>query len=173
MSVQERPTSPLPLKTEVKPRPEIPPKPQASSPTPGDRRSSGKVKRIVNKFSKQESIEAKEEPANVATELLPNKKFKRPPTIKPKPGRNGLQRQVAAEQAPPLPMKRSRILQKQKDSVGGEDGDSISVEGGRSGTVEELLREKQVSCVKKICFSQHVEDKSLRIYEYLTHTCLI
>ncbi|XP_028284941.1 rho guanine nucleotide exchange factor 15 isoform X2 [Parambassis ranga] len=132
MSVQERPTSPLPLKTEVKPRPEIPPKPQASSPPPGDRRSSGKVKRIVNKFSKQESVEAKEQPANVATELLPNKKFKRPPTIKPKPGRNGIQRQVAAEQAPPLPMKRSRILQKQKDNVGGEDGDGISVEGGRS-----------------------------------------
>ncbi|XP_039997391.1 rho guanine nucleotide exchange factor 15 [Xiphias gladius] len=144
MSVQEasqRPTLPLPLKPEAKQRPEIPPKPstQTSSPPLGDRGSStsasgGKVKRIVNKFSKQESEpnEPGEQPTNGTSDLTPSKRFKRPPTIKPKPGRTSLQLQIRGEQAPPLPLKRSRILQKQKESVGGEEVDSISVEGGRS-----------------------------------------
>lgn len=148
MSVQEasqRPTLPLPLKPEAKQRPEIPPKPstQTSSPPLGDRGSStsasgGKVKRIVNKFSKQESEpnEPGEQPTNGTSDLTPSKRFKRPPTIKPKPGRTSLQLQIRGEQAPPLPLKRSRILQKQKESVGGEEVDSISVEGGRSGTVD-------------------------------------
>lgn len=137
MSVQERPTSPLPLKPEAKPRPEIPPKPQQGSPPLGDRgtssrRSGGKVKRIVSKFSKQDSNERVEQPTNGTAELTPSKRFKRPPTIKPKPGRASLQLLVGGEQAPPLPMKRSRILKKQKETEGGEEGDSISVEGGRS-----------------------------------------
>ncbi|XP_008281051.1 rho guanine nucleotide exchange factor 15 [Stegastes partitus] len=137
MSIQERPTSPLPLKPEAKPRPEIPPKPQPGSPPLGDRGSSsrlsgGKVKRIVNKFSKQESSELAEQPTNGTTEFTPSKRFKRPPTVKPKPGRASLQLLTGAEQAPPLPMKRSRVLKKQKTNEGGEEGDNISVEGGRS-----------------------------------------
>ncbi|XP_042256620.1 rho guanine nucleotide exchange factor 15 [Thunnus maccoyii] len=139
MSVQEvspPPTSPLPLKPETKPRPEIPPKPstQTSSPPLGDRGSSGKVKRIVNKFSKQESAsnEANEHPTNGSAELKTSKRFKRPPTIKPKPGRASLQLQIGREQAPPLPAKRSRVPQKQKESLGGEEGDGIGVEGRRS-----------------------------------------
>ncbi|XP_071316139.1 ephexin-1 [Trachinotus anak] len=144
MSVQEasqQPTSPPSLKPETKQRPEIPPKPptQTSSPPLGDRGSStrvsgGKVKRIVSKFSKQDpaSNEPEAQPTNGTSKLKPNKRFKRPPTVKPKPGRSSLQLQMQAEQAPPLPLKRSRLLQKQKRSVGGEEGDSISVEGGRS-----------------------------------------
>uniref|UniRef100_A0A3Q1EL75 Rho guanine nucleotide exchange factor 15b n=1 Tax=Acanthochromis polyacanthus TaxID=80966 RepID=A0A3Q1EL75_9TELE len=137
MSVQERPTSPLPLKPEAKPRPEIPPKPQPGSPPLGDRgsssrRSGGKVKRIVNKFSKQDSSEPVEQPSNGTAELTPSKRFRRPPTIKPKPGRANLQLLLGGEKAPPLPMKRSRILKKQKETEGGEEGDNISVEGDRS-----------------------------------------
>uniref|UniRef100_A0A3Q0SLK6 Rho guanine nucleotide exchange factor 15b n=1 Tax=Amphilophus citrinellus TaxID=61819 RepID=A0A3Q0SLK6_AMPCI len=69
MSVQEPPMSTLPIKPEAKPKPEIPPKPQPSSPPLGERgsnirRSGGKVKRIVNKFSKQESNEKAEPAAN-------------------------------------------------------------------------------------------------------------
>nr|XP_046237618.1 ephexin-1 [Scatophagus argus] len=138
MSVQEasqQDTAPLPLKPEAKPRPELPPKPspQTSSPPLGDRGSGGslsegKVKRIVNKFSKQEHVpnESGEQPTNGTTEVKPIKRFKRPPTIKPKPGRASLQLQMGGQQAPPLPLKRSR---KPKES---EEGDSISVEGGRS-----------------------------------------
>ncbi|XP_060922452.1 rho guanine nucleotide exchange factor 15 [Limanda limanda] len=141
MSVQEVTRSqmlPPVLKPEAKQRPEIPPKPstQTGSPPLGDRGdgtsiSSGKVKRIVHKFSRQdsESEEAEERP-NGTSELTTKKRFKRPPTIKPKPGRSSLQLQIKEEQAPPLPMKRSRILQKQTKSVGGDEG--VGVEGGRS-----------------------------------------
>lgn len=96
------------------------------------RSSGGKVKRIVSKFSKQDSNEPAEQPTNGTAELTPSKRSKRPPTIKPKPGRASLQLPVGGEQVPPLPMKRSRILKKQKETEGGEDGDNISVEGGRS-----------------------------------------
>uniref|UniRef100_A0A3Q4M5S2 Rho guanine nucleotide exchange factor 15b n=1 Tax=Neolamprologus brichardi TaxID=32507 RepID=A0A3Q4M5S2_NEOBR len=73
MSVQEPPTSTSPFKPEAKPRPEIPPKPQCSSPPllerdSNVRRSGGKVKRIVNQFSKQESTE-RLEPATNGTEV--------------------------------------------------------------------------------------------------------
>ncbi|KAM9335568.1 uncharacterized protein arhgef15b [Symphorus nematophorus] len=141
MSVQEasqQATAPLPVKPEAKPRPEIPPKPstQPSPPPLGDRGSSaslseGNVKRIVNKFSKQESLpnEPGEQATNGTAEVTPIKRSRRPPTIKPKPGRAILQLQTGGEQAPPLPAKRSR---KPKESERREEGDSISVEGGRS-----------------------------------------
>ncbi|CAK6952873.1 rho guanine nucleotide exchange factor 15 [Scomber scombrus] len=144
MSVHEaalRPTSPLPLKPEAKTRPEIPPKPstQSSSLPLGDENgdeslAAGKVKRIVNKFSKKEVApsEANELPANGSAKFKPSKPFKRAPTIKPKPSRASLPLQLGREQAPPLPAKRSRNPQKQKESVGGEEGDGISVEGRRS-----------------------------------------
>ncbi|XP_035531733.1 rho guanine nucleotide exchange factor 15 [Morone saxatilis] len=141
MSVPEasqRSTSPSPLKPEAKLRPEIPPKPspQASSPPSGDgggstSLSEGKVKRIVNKFSKQESAanEPVEQLTNGTAEVTLSKRFKRPPTVKPKPGRASLPLQIGGEQAPPLPKKRTR---KPKESERVEEGDSISVEGGRS-----------------------------------------
>ncbi|TMS02039.1 Rho guanine nucleotide exchange factor 15 [Larimichthys crocea] len=140
MSVQEAPqraTSPLPLKPEAKPRPEIPPKPSAQSNSPPLAHSSsntslseGKVKRIVNQFSKQESEQSEpgEQLTNGTAEVKPLKRFKRPPTVKPKPGRASLPLKLGREQAPPLPAKRSR---KPKER-GGEEGDSVSVEGGRS-----------------------------------------
>lgn len=88
----------------------------------------------MNKFSKQDSVHKDNgvQPTN-GTEVTPSKRFKRPPTIKPKPCRSSLQLQTGAEQAPPLPVKRSR---KPKDTEQGEEADSISVEGGRSGTAE-------------------------------------
>lgn len=164
MSVQEasqRPTSPLPLKPEAKPRPEIPPKPspQTSSPPLGDRGSStslseGKVKRIVNKFSNKECAPSDpvEQPTNGTAEFTASKRLKRPPTIKPKPGRASLQLQTGREQAPPLPLKR-RTLQKKKESEGGDGGDSISVEGGRSGTVVLILGfGRGLSCLDLLLF---------------------
>ncbi|XP_078131943.1 rho guanine nucleotide exchange factor 19 [Sander vitreus] len=141
MSVQEaseQPTSPKPLKPEPKPRLEIPPKPtpQTSCPPLGDRGistrlSGGKVKRIVNKFSIKDLNEPEEQPTNGTAKLRSIKRFKRPPTVKPKPGRASLQLQISGEKAPPLPVKRSRTLQKQ-ESGGAEEWDTISVEGGRS-----------------------------------------
>ncbi|KAG7243418.1 hypothetical protein INR49_011875 [Caranx melampygus] len=140
MSVQEtphQPESPLHCKPEPKPRPEIPPKPttQASSPPLGDRgSSSGKVKRIVSKFSNQGSVSKRPEarPTNGTTGHKSHSRFKRAPTIKPKPNRSSLQLQIGTEQAPPLPMKRSRLLHKQKEILGGDEGGGVSVEGGRS-----------------------------------------
>lgn len=74
-----------------------------------------------------------EQHTNGSAEPLKHQRFKRPPTIKPKPGRASLQLQIRGEQAPPLPMKRSRILQRQ--SHGSEEGDGVTAEGGQSGTV--------------------------------------
>ncbi|XP_068443952.1 ephexin-1 [Clinocottus analis] len=141
MSVQgasQRPASPLPLKPEAKPRPEIPPKPspQASSPPSPDRGSSGasvsggKVKSIVNKFSKQDSSEVAERATNGTAEVTTSlKRFKRPPTVKPKPRRTSLPPQI--EKAPPLPLKKSRIAREGRGRKGDEE-DGVSVEGGRS-----------------------------------------
>lgn len=141
MSVQEtlpRPQSPLHFKPEPKPRPEIPPKPstQATSPPPGER-GSGKVKRIVSKFSNQGSVSKRPEArrTNGTAGHKSHSQFKRAPTVKPKPGRSSLQLQIGTEQAPPLPMKRSRLLHKQKEITAGDDRDGVGVEGGRSGTV--------------------------------------
>lgn len=88
----------------------------------------------MDKFTKQKSVpnELEEHPTNGTAELTQSKQFKRPPTIKPKPCRTSLPLQTGREQAPPLPVKRTRTLQKQKGIVGGEEGDGISVEGGRS-----------------------------------------
>ena len=95
----------------------------------------GKVKNLVNSFSK--SSEVQKQPANGAAELKMGKRFKRPPTIKPKPHRTSLPPQIKLEQAPPLPMKRTRALKKQKSSRG-EDGDSV--EGDRSGEPTTVLQ---------------------------------
>ncbi|KAM9424595.1 uncharacterized protein arhgef15b [Pholidichthys leucotaenia] len=124
--------SEYPFKSEVKTRPEVPPKPE---PTPlGDSSgfSSGKVKRIVNKFSKQESKELCEQTTNGTAQFTQSRKFKRPPTIKPKPRRSSLPLQVGAEQAPPLPMKRSRFLRKLRKSFVGDDEDTANKDEGRT-----------------------------------------
>lgn len=161
MSVEEasqRATSPVPVKPEAKPRPEIPPKPspECSAPSePGSIKSfsEGKVKRIVNKFSKQESVhkDSGDQPTN-GTEVTPSKRFKRPPTVKPKPRRSSLQLQIGAEQAPPLPVKRSR---KPKDNEQGEEADSVSVEGGRSGTAEltQVLLNGESYCIFQLALA--------------------
>ncbi|KAK5875858.1 hypothetical protein CesoFtcFv8_026896 [Champsocephalus esox] len=140
MSVQDtsrRAATPPPLKPEAKPRPHIPPKPspQCTSPPLGERgsflrRSGGKVKSIVSKFSKNDLTEAEEQPTNGAAEPKAVKRFKRPPTVKPKPNRASLQLQLGGEKAPPLPVKRSRTLKRQNEIEG--EADSIRVEGGRS-----------------------------------------
>ncbi|KAG7497967.1 rho guanine nucleotide exchange factor 15-like [Solea senegalensis] len=141
MSVQDASqTSTLPssLKSEAKPKPELLPKPatQASSPPLGDRGSctgvsGGKVKRIVHKFSKHEPV-SEQQPTNGTSEPKPIRTVRRPPSTKPKPGRPSLQHQVKEEQAPPLPMKRSRFLKKQIESEEGDEGDGVTMEGSRS-----------------------------------------
>ncbi|KAM9717684.1 rho guanine nucleotide exchange factor 15 isoform 1-T2 [Menidia menidia] len=121
MSVQESLGSP----TAVRPRPEIPPKPAAPSDPDGGGRPGapgGKVKNIVNKFSK---------PANGSGEPGLGRRSQRPPTIKPKPRRTSLPLQMGAERAPPLPRKRTRGLRKQS-SVGGEEGEGVCAEEDRS-----------------------------------------
>lgn len=144
MSVQEasqQPTLPLSLKLEAKPRPEIPPKPSTQTCSPSEdggsskNLSSGKVKRIVNKFSKCDSA-SEEQPTNGTAELAQCKNFKSPPPVKPKPSRTSQQLHIEVEQAPPLPVKRRGTLKKQKQCVQREEVDSISVAGGRSGTVD-------------------------------------
>lgn len=141
MSVQdasEGPSLPSCLKPEARARPRILPKPtatQSSSPPPGESSNTtdfttGKVKRIVNKFSKHE-----EPPTNGTTKIKPIRRSGRPPTIKPKPQSTGAKAPVSSAHAPPLPMKRSRLLQKQKELSGEEEGAGVSVEISRSGKV--------------------------------------
>lgn len=139
MSAQEEP-----LKPQAKPRPEIPPKPSPQpgpSPPTGDAVtaqsvSGGKVKSIVSKFSRQDSVsnESEDGAVNGSPEAAKIKRLKRPPTIKPKPksGRASLPMRTGGEQAPPLPMKRS---QKPKVVVPTDGGNDTDVEGSRSGRV--------------------------------------
>lgn len=132
------------LKPQAKPKPEIPPKPSAqpeASPPAGDAvaahsLSGGKVKSIVSKFSRQDSVsnESEDGAVNGSPEATEIKRLKRPPTIKPKPksGRASLPMRTGGEQAPPLPMKRSR---KPKVVVAADGGNDADVEGSRSGRV--------------------------------------
>lgn len=147
MSIQEGPQrapSPVLIKPESKPRPEVPPKPslQSSTSPPPDHcdgvtaPSEGKVKSIVSKFSRQEQSERTEQPADELVEVISSKRFKRPPVVKPKPRRASLPMQLEGQQAPPLPMKRSRRLKVLVE-------DAVSVECGRSGepafTIQHLV----------------------------------
>ncbi|KAJ8416657.1 hypothetical protein AAFF_G00325350 [Aldrovandia affinis] len=91
-------------------------------------KSLGKVKRIVHKFTEQESM------AGGVTE---GREPKRAPTVRPKPQR---MLQMGGEKAPPLPLKMSRRGKKEEkkdDEVpGGGESVTVSVsvreEGGRS-----------------------------------------
>lgn len=141
MSVQE---ASLPFKPQAKPRPDVAPKqyPAESSSPPLEGNtgstpdlSTGKVKSIVNKFSLQNSVsnDPEDRATNGAAKV---KRFKRPPTVKPKPGRARLPSQIGGEQAPPLPIKRS---QKLKDGEQVDESNGISAEeGGRSGISDSL-----------------------------------
>ncbi|KAM4714675.1 uncharacterized protein arhgef15b [Anableps anableps] len=170
MSVQERPTSPL--KPEVKPKPEIPPRSiHSNSPSPvGGGCSSGtmhgKVKKIAKRFTKQDSSEVGEQLVNGAAELSPSKQVKKPPETKPKPENIVPQPQVRTEQAPPLPKKRSRFLNKQKESIGEEsegmnmdrrrsapDGKEVEAEGtgAAEANTEDPLYSPLSCCYNKTC----------------------
>ncbi|XP_019713837.1 rho guanine nucleotide exchange factor 15 [Hippocampus comes] len=122
MSAQEAAQPPAQL-AEVKPKPDIPPKPMeraSSLPLEEDDRpaspSGVNVKRIVNKFSKHRVVPAK------ATQ----RQMKRQPVIKPKPSTG----RSTPLHPPPLPKKRTRLPQGK--STESEDGDGICAEGGRS-----------------------------------------
>lgn len=84
------------------------------------------MKSIVSKFSRQEQSERAEQPGDELVEVISSKHFKRPPVVKPKPRRASFPMQLEGQQAPPLPMKRSR-----RPKVLLED--AVSVECGRSG----------------------------------------
>ncbi|XP_028330867.1 rho guanine nucleotide exchange factor 15 isoform X2 [Gouania willdenowi] len=134
MSEQERPKSPSTLKHDAKLKPEIPRKPNPGIPpqTDGGKNSSlpgGKVQSIISKFSRKESSETVEEQA-INGNGEPERS-KRPPMTKPKPDRASVQIHIGKEQAPPLPLKRSRFLKKQR-SLGAHDGHSIDLEFRRS-----------------------------------------
>uniref|UniRef100_A0AAZ3QDY2 Rho guanine nucleotide exchange factor 15 n=1 Tax=Oncorhynchus tshawytscha TaxID=74940 RepID=A0AAZ3QDY2_ONCTS len=139
-----RPTSPLPPRPEAKPRPPISRKPPPSNGSPstpsqlGERGSTGsnsrgKVKSIVSKFSHPETTPTTRgyaTPTANGTTVNPPLRTRGPrraPTVKPKPSRASIQQSASPDQAPPLPMKRSRILRQQsdqanRDTPGGEEG---------------------------------------------------
>ncbi|XP_036813866.1 rho guanine nucleotide exchange factor 15 [Oncorhynchus mykiss] len=139
-----RPTSPLPSRPEAKPRPPISRKPPPSNGSPstpsqlGERGSTGsnsrgKVKSIVSKFSHPETTPTTRgyaTPTANGTTVNPPLRTRGPrraPTVKPKPSRASIQQSASPDQAPPLPMKRSRILRQQsnqakRDTPGGEEG---------------------------------------------------
>ncbi|XP_056156288.1 rho guanine nucleotide exchange factor 15 isoform X2 [Lampris incognitus] len=141
-----RPTSPPPPKPEARSKPCIPVKPslQSDSTSLGDRgdkarTSGGKVKKIVNRFSQQETAQTAEEekPANGTSEPAPVKSIKRAPTVKPKPAHVSLPIQKGGGQAPPLPLKKGYILRRHsnraaRETPAEEEGNGIVVEGGRS-----------------------------------------
>ncbi|XP_038851700.1 rho guanine nucleotide exchange factor 15 [Salvelinus namaycush] len=144
-----RPTSPLPPRLEAKPRPPISRKPPPSNGSPstpsqlGERGSTGsnsrgKVKSIVSKFSHPETTPTTRgyaTPTANGTTINPPLRTRGPrraPTVKPKPSRASIQQSASPDQAPPLPMKRSRILRQQsdqakRDTPGGEEGTGIPV----------------------------------------------
>ncbi|XP_077401431.1 rho guanine nucleotide exchange factor 15 [Vanacampus margaritifer] len=122
MSAQEA-AQPRAQLAEVKPRPDLPPKPMeraSSLPLEEDDRSASpsgvNVKRMVNQFSKHRVA-----PAKVTQKQL----IKRQPVLNPMPSPGS-----SLLQPPPLPKKRTRLPQLK--STESEDGDSFCAEGGRS-----------------------------------------
>ncbi|XP_014885156.1 rho guanine nucleotide exchange factor 15 [Poecilia latipinna] len=163
MSVQERSASPL--KPEVKPKPEIPPRLlHRTSPSPeGGGSTQGKVKKIAKRFSMQDSSEAAgEQLTNGAAELSPSTQVKKPPETRPKPDSNAPQ----PEAPPPLPKKRSRFPQRQTESIGEEsegmniykrrsapDGKEVEDQGtgAPEANAEDLLYTPLSRCCNKTC----------------------
>ncbi|XP_036404342.1 rho guanine nucleotide exchange factor 15 [Megalops cyprinoides] len=123
-----RSQAPIPPKPVPRPKPPVPNKPLdngSECPPLAEKgtatKSSGKVKRIVNKFSQQEGVAGE---GGVVEGVESHRVPKRAPTVKPKPPRIP---QKAADQAPPLPVKRSRMLRKEAEqskaeAPGGEAG---------------------------------------------------
>lgn len=103
-----------PPKPELKLKPQIPSKPGTNtSHTPVTdkdtvNKNSSKVHEIVSKFNHHDAQPPVAGPAN---EQERKKKTKRAPTLKPKPKTRGPSG-VAAEQAPPLPLKRRQSQRK-------------------------------------------------------------
>lgn len=126
MSEQEGPLDPP-----AKPRPEVPPKPSAQPEAPS---SEGKVRSIVSKFSRQDSVskETEDRAVNGSSKVTKMKRVRRPPSVKPKPkaARASLPARLG-QQAPPLPVKSSR---KPKEADRVEERSDVHAEGSRSGT---------------------------------------
>lgn len=95
------------------------------------------MKSIVSKFSRQEQSEQAEQPDDGLVEAVSSKRFKGPPMVKPKPRRASFPLQLEGQQAPPLPMKRSRRPKVVLEDV-------VGVEGGRSG--ERQCQETALCC---------------------------
>ena len=147
-----------PSKPEVKPRPPVPSKPTPDPPQtekgiPG---KSGKVKNIVNKFNQPEPSPGPAQTqapspgtgtvvsngSNGADKTSPQRQA---PEVMPKPrvskGPQAVPDQTVPDQAPPLPMKRSRLRKSPNVPVYGNTPGArvrsgsapVIVEGGRSG----------------------------------------
>ncbi|CAB1345234.1 unnamed protein product [Coregonus sp. 'balchen'] len=123
-----------------KPRPPISRKPPTSNGAPSTpsqlgergskaRNSGAKVKSIVSKFSHPETPPTTSGDATLTTDPpLRTRRPRRAPTVKPKPTRPSVQQSGGPDQAPPLPMNRSRILPQAKmETPGGEEGNGIPV----------------------------------------------
>lgn len=121
MSKQEQHTSLA--KPEAKHRPEVLSRLSVQNhfPSPADGEGSepseGKLKGALNKTSGYSEL-----PTGI----------KKPPAVRPKPACINSQLQMKAEQAPPLPKKRSCIVSKPR--LDGVEPKGTSTEGGRSGT---------------------------------------
>lgn len=168
MSVQDRPVSPA--KPELKPKPEAPPRTllgNSISPVGGGSGSGsahGKVKKMAQRFTKEDSTEAGEQLVNGSAELSAGKQVKKPPEVKPKPDSISVLPQVGAEQAPPLPKKRSRFLKQKSGSTGEEseamdrrrsapDGKEVEVQGTAAAEAkpEDTLYSTVSRCCSKTC----------------------
>ncbi|XP_029609776.1 rho guanine nucleotide exchange factor 15 [Salmo trutta] len=149
MSFPEHFTSPLPPRPEPKPRPPITRKPPSSNGAPSTpsqlgemgstaHNSGGKVNSIVSKFSHPETTPTTSGDATRTTSpTLRTRRPRRAPTVKPKPTRPSVLQSGGPDQAPPLPMNRSRILrQAKRETPGGEEGNGITVSRSAPGGKE-------------------------------------
>ncbi|KAL2079596.1 hypothetical protein ACEWY4_025340 [Coilia grayii] len=144
--------SPLPPKPEIKPRPSKPATDSLQIERANNRGNAGKVKKIVNKFNQPEPAPASAQtqtpsagPGSVGSTSGPNGVDKtspqrQAPEVKPKP-RATRSSQAAPDQAPPLPMKRSRLRKSANVGVYGNTPGAtarsgpaacVAVDGGRS-----------------------------------------
>lgn len=158
--------SPLPPKPEIKPRPSKPATDSLQIERANNRGNAGKVKKIVNKFNQPEPAPASAQtqtpsagPGSVGSTSGPNGVDKtspqrQAPEVKPKP-RATRSSQAAPDQAPPLPMKRSRLRKSANVGVYGDTPGAtarsgpaacVAVDGGRSGKRTAIVSLCQYLC---------------------------
>ncbi|XP_072523199.1 rho guanine nucleotide exchange factor 15 isoform X2 [Salminus brasiliensis] len=174
----------VPQQSVPKQKPAIPSKPMngTSDTLPVDRdikvapsKSSGNVLKIVSKFNQPDVQLPSGTPRSAADSTDQEKKTRRAPTVKPRP-KVTVPPQVKIDQAPPLPLKRRRALQKETaaeadaavsdvtdDGRSAPDGKEVDVKSGRLKPEQDPYSLPEPQCDKNCSCICHLQRPGMKL----------